>query len=129
MLAHLEVVLTAFVAAAKRDRMRALAAKPSRRGDLHAALLHDTRAFAPGVLHRFAGPAVPDRPAVLAALGARPASLGYAVSTIAELDDRELPVGDALTAALGRERDTLILCLATRRAFLETHEGERYWLA
>ena len=41
----------------------------------------------------------------------------------------ELPLRDALQAAMRRAQDTLVFCLATERAYYENHEGERFVVA
>ena len=114
-----------FVAKDKRERIAFLAGKPARRDDLRDALLHDTRSLARATMT----PIAADIPAILAALRAKPAAMAYAISDILELDDRELPLGEALALAVGRSRDTMIACIATARAYYENHEGERYILA
>jgi len=108
----------------KRERLLFLAAKAGRWSDFCEALLHDTRSLEPSVMKPLDAREA-DVEGVLQRLGAKAPTSAYAVSAIAEIDDRELPLGDALRAAIGRERDTLVLCIATGLAFYENHEGEQ----
>ncbi len=125
---HLEAVVELFVAKDKRERIRFLAGKPSRRGDLRQALLHDTRSLDRATLTPIAT-ADANPASVVRLMGAKPTAATYCISALDELDERDVALGDALTIAIGRQEDTLIYCPATRRAYLETHEGDRYLLS
>ena len=120
-------IIALFVKKEKRERLEFLAAKESRRADFIDALLHDTRS-----LDRSRMTAVGAKETeldVVKRLRATAKARAHCISAITEIDDRELPLGDALRAAMGRERDTIVFCLDSSTAYYENHEGERFVLA
>ena len=121
---HIGTIVALFAKKDKRARLLYLASKEARRGDFCDALLHDTRSLDLTLAKRL-GPPAADVDAVLRGLGAKAHAPAYAVSDISEIDGRELPLGEALRAAVGRQRDTIVLCIGTKRAFYENHEGEQ----
>lgn len=56
-------------------------------------------------------------------IGAKAHAPAHAVSDVSEIDGRELPLGDALRAAVGRQRDAIARGIGTKRAFYENHES------
>jgi hypothetical protein len=125
---HIVHLVRLFVAKDKRERLLFLAAKPARWGDFCDAFLHDTRSLDKAVMTRVSA-RNEDLTALLAQLRATVSARAYCISSIADIDDRELPLGEALRAAVGRERDTLVFCLDSQRAYYENHEGEQFVLA
>lgn len=119
---HVETLVRAFAKKDKRERLLFLAERPSRWADFCDAFLHDARSLDPARMSAVQAAGVES---VTRALGGTPNSIAFAISAIAEIDGRELPLRDALRAAVGRERDTIILCIDTNRAFYENHEGEQ----
>ncbi len=124
---YLDRIVSLFVKKEKRERILALAANPKRRADLHDALLHDTRSLDRRTMLAI-DEGVRDAKAVLPLLRAKPSARAYSISTIPELDDREVELGAALERAFGRERDTIVFCIETERAYYENHEGECFVL-
>ena len=125
---HEERIIALFVRKEKRERMLFLGARPARRSELVDALLHDTRS-----LDRLRLVALGATETEIAGIASRlrvaldaPA---HCISHIDEIDGRELPLGDALRACVGRQRDTIVFCIAAERAYYENHEGERFVLA
>lgn len=123
---HVEALITLFAAKDKRERLLFLASKPPRWGDLRDALLHDTRNLDLATLTPVAKGA--DVAAVLRRLRGTAKSVSYCISGIFELDAREVALGDALKAAMGRQRDTIVWCVESQVAFYENHEGEQFVL-
>ncbi len=124
---HVETLVHSFAKKDKRERLLFLAERPSRWAEFCDAFLHDARSLDAAVMSAIATRDA-EVESVVRGLGGTPRSLSFAISTIAEIDDRELPLGEALRAAIGRQRDTIILCIDTRRAFYENHEGEQWLL-
>ena len=119
----MDALITLFVKKEKRERMRTLASLSARRADLCHDLLHDTRNLDPAVLTRL------DRPTAAAITRLmRPVSRVYCISEVSEVDDQELPLGDALAAVMGRAQDTMLFGLGSSCAYVETHEGEQWLL-
>lgn len=119
--------MQAFARKDKRERLLFLAERPSRWSDFCDAFLHDARSLDPAVMHAIAARDAGVE-SVMHRLGGTRRSMAFAISAIAEIDSLELLLGDALRAAIGRQRDTLILCIDTKRAFYENHEGEQWLL-
>lgn len=115
----LERAIALFVKKEKRERMHALA---KRRGDLRDSMLHDRRSLDPAVLL-----ACPETPATTVVAMRAKGAVGVAYCFADdENDDREMPLNEAVSAAFGRARDTLVI--AGDVAFYENHEGERFLL-
>ena len=123
---HIATIVRLFVIKARRERLTELAAKAKRWNDFRHDLLHDTRSLEDAVL-------VPLRNATLAdvtrRLGARTGERAYCISTRSEIDDRELDLGEALAATIGRMEDAIVFCPRSARAYYENHEGEQFILA
>lgn len=127
MSSHLELVIELFVKKEKRDRMRTLAGKASRRADLRHDLLHDRRSLDAAVL--FALPESDTVATIARALRAGGAGdRAYCICDFDELDDREVLLDEALARVVGSERDALVHPVGTRVAYYENHEGERHLL-
>jgi hypothetical protein len=124
---RIETLIELFVKKAKRDRMRALAGKPSRRADLRHDLLHDRRSLDSALLVALGSG---DTASTIArALRDRGAgNVAYCICDADDLDDRDVPLDDALARIVGRERDAIVHPIGARVAYYENHEGERYLL-
>lgn len=125
---HLEDIVRLFVKKEKRERILALAGKPSRRMDLRDALLHDTRSLDPAVLTPLPG-SRSDAPAIAALLRAAGAGeRAYCISPFEDGDDRELGLVAALELVADRFADALVYPIGARVAYYQSHEAERYLL-
>ena len=124
MSALVERAIALFALKDKRERLLFLAGKPARWDDFCDAFLHDTRSLDPRSMTRISS--TTDHARLIAQLGATPAAKTYCISSW--LDDRELSLVEALRAIVGRQRDVLVFCPESERAYYENHEGEQFVL-
>jgi hypothetical protein len=125
---HESRVIELFAKKTKRERLLFLAEKVARRADFIDALLHDTRSLERALLAPLDGSQA-DVAVIVKKLRATAKTSAHCISALAELDGRELPLGEALAACVGRQQDTLVFAIETERAYYENHEGERGVLA
>jgi len=127
MASAIDDIIKLFVVSERRERMHGFAANPKRRSDLIDGMLHDRRALDPRALTELPSTSTP---ATVRAMLTKPRGKGIAhvISDIAEVDGRDLPLDEALTAVMGRQRDTLVFALETQHAYYENHEGEQFLL-
>ena len=125
---HESRIVELFATKPKRERLLFLAGKATRRSDFVAALLHDTRNLARALLAPVDG-GESDLAALVKKLRATAKARAHCISAIGELDGRDLPLGEALAACVGRQQDTLVFAIDSERAYYENHEGERGVLA
>ena len=116
--AHDELIIRELARPTKVDRLLLLAAKPKRRPDLINAI-HTSEFLDPRVMVPLTNPA-PSAEAVLAQI----LSLGaeedcYALSGIEGLDDKVLPLREALAQTVGYTIETVLFCPVSRIGYYE----------
>jgi len=126
--AHERGIVEAFIRPELRERYATLLAHPKRRASITARLA-SIKDIEPRCLIPIA-PAEQTTSAVLASLRKRGApATCYVISRDDDLDARELPLEDALTATLGEGNATLISCIAGKLGFIEAESTtDRYLL-
>jgi hypothetical protein len=123
-----EELIRAFVLPERQPRLLALLSSARRRRTLTAGLAH-FRALDPRFAHRV-GLGQQSAASIEALLKSRGAPTScYLLSENAALDEREMPLRDALEAVVGRGMGTFLSCVPGRLAYFESEEpGERYIL-
>ena len=125
---HLDAIINVFFAAERRDRYLGLAHSPRGRGKLRQALAH-FQALDPRYARRLssAEQSVETIEQLLRGHGA-PATC-YVIAESRLLDGRVLPLGEALTAVVGRGSGAVVSCIPGRLAYYEGEDpDERYLL-
>jgi hypothetical protein len=125
---HLSELFTAFVLPQRQERYVRLLESRKGRAKLRASLAH-LKDLDPRHARRIAANEH-DPAAIARQLKARGAPTDcYLLSESTELDDKVLPLENALTMIVGRGLGTLLSCVPGRLAYYEGEEaGERYIL-
>jgi hypothetical protein len=123
---HEQALLQAFVKRNKRDRYREILSNPRRRHKFTHQLAHFTD-FDPNY-HL----SIPSNKLLVDNMGfelqkRHSTSIVFAIFEDPSLDQRELPLVEALKQIVGRGMGTVLSCIPGRLAFVET-EGERFFL-
>lgn len=123
---HEQSLIAAFVKRSKRDRYREIVANPRLRHKFTHELAHFTD-FDP----RYRLPITSSRPFVentaLELQKRQCPTIVFAISEDPVLDQKELPLVEALQRIIGRGMGTILSCIPGRLVFVET-EDERYIL-
>ncbi len=119
-----EAAIRLFAHKDAQERLLSLAANEKRRADFIHDFLHDTRRLD---RHRII-PLAPTSTVETIASELRKRGAGpraFCISSNLALDRFEVPLVDALRAAVGSQTDTLVFAIGGLVAYHEDHEGER----
>ena len=125
---HEAALVEAFIVEAKRERFTSLLANPGKRGKITRLLAH-LQDLDPTLMKRVPNgqQSASGIEKVLRSLGAP--TLCHVVSESASLDQRKMPLAEALDMVVGSGLGTLISCIPGRLAYYESEEqNERYVL-